>query len=58
MKDFSILLDGKAAATVKGNYSRKAVIKLDKSTSARTLRLEVTATNGVPEARVFEIGVY
>ena len=58
VKDFSILLDGKAAATVKGNYSRKAVIKLDKSTSARTLRLEVTATNGVPEARVFEIGVY
>ncbi len=58
VRDFSVLLDGKPVATVAGNYSRKRVIKLDAATSVKSLRLEITATNGVPEARVFEIGVF
>lgn len=58
VKDYTLLVDGKAVATVTGNYSRKVVHKLERPVSAKSLRLIVTATNGVPEARVFEIAVH
>jgi hypothetical protein len=58
VKDYAILIDGKEVAKVAGNYSRKRVHKLDKPVSGKTLKLVVSATNGAPEARVFEIGVF
>jgi hypothetical protein len=57
VKDYAILIDGQEVLRVGGNYSRKRVHKLDKPISGKTLRLVVAATNGAPEARVFEIGV-
>jgi hypothetical protein len=58
VRDYTLRLDGRPVASVKGNYSRKRVHRLSQPASARTLRLEVTATNGVPEARVFEMAAY
>lgn len=45
-------------AEVKDNYLRKRVHTLDKALKAKTLKLEVLATNGDASARVFEIRAY
>ncbi len=58
VRDYTISLDGKVIEKVEGNFSRKRVHKLDGSTSAKSLRLAVAATNGSAEARVFEIAVF
>lgn len=44
-------------ATVKGNYQRLNRLKFD-AVSAVAVRIHITATNGIEEARVFEIRCY
>jgi hypothetical protein len=58
VKDYAIVLDGKEVLKVTGNYSRKRVHTLAKPQAAKSLKVVVTATNGVEEARIFEIGVF
>ena len=58
VSDYSLLLDGKVIASVKGNYLRKRIHKLDAPLKGRELRLQIDGTNGVPDARVFEIRAY
>lgn len=41
-----------------GNYRRLCIHELPEPTELSALRLEVTATNGAPEARVLEVRVY
>ncbi len=57
VKDYTIEIDGHREVTVAGNYQRKRVHALTAKAITR-LRLIVTATNGVPEARVLEIAGY
>ena len=45
-------------AGVTGNYQRRRVHRLNGAVDASAIRVEVTATNGVPEARVFEVRAY
>lgn len=45
-------------AVATGNHQRRRVHRLDEPVTIEALRLEVTATNGVPDARVFEVRVY
>ena len=49
--------DWKVLLEEKGNYMRRRVHHFDVVTSDR-LRLTVQATNGVPNARVYEVRVY
>jgi len=58
IRDYTIVADGKVIETVTGNYSRKRVHTLKKPINANKLRIVATATNGVPEARLFEVGVF
>lgn len=57
VKDYTISIDGQVVATVTGNYQRQRVHKLAKPVRGKTLRINVTATNGAPEARLFQIAV-
>jgi hypothetical protein len=57
VKDYRIVVGGKAVAEVKGNFQRLARHSFEPvETSA--VRLELESTNGAPEARVFEIRCY
>lgn len=58
VRDYDLLLDGKVIFSVNGNYLRKRVHRLPEPINARALRLAVTATHGIAQARVFEIRVY
>lgn len=58
VRDYELLLDGRVIETVRGNFQRKRVHRFDAPLRGRVLRLHVTATHGVPEARVFEIRAY
>jgi hypothetical protein len=58
VRDYTLRIDGKVVASVRGNYLRKRVHRFDAPIAGRRLRLHVEATNGVPAARVFEIRVY
>ena len=61
VKDYTVelLLNGNvvAARTVSGNYQRLNRVFFD-AVTCNTVRITVTATNGVPEARIFELRVY
>jgi hypothetical protein len=57
VRDYVLSIDGRMLAEVRGNYQRRRVHVLDRPVAARRLRLTVTASNGAPEARVFEIAV-
>ncbi|MEA1997098.1 MAG: FAD-dependent oxidoreductase, partial [Gemmatimonadota bacterium] len=60
-RDYRIeALDGASwntVAEVKGNYLRKRVHSL-KNLRCRRMRIKVSATCGVPEARIFEVRCY
>jgi len=58
VRDYTLLLDGQTVITVSGNYLRKRVHRLDQPRLASRLRLHVTATQGLPHARLFECRVY
>ncbi|WP_238325834.1 FAD-dependent oxidoreductase [Bryobacter aggregatus] len=63
VKDYSVLVRKKGTsgwetvATVKGNYQRLNRVKFQ-PVEAEAVRVHVTATNGVEEARIFEIRCY
>jgi hypothetical protein len=54
------LADGRrqSLARVRGNHQRLNRLRLDPPVRARALRLVVSASNGIPEARVFELRCY
>lgn len=58
VRDYELLCDGRVVAAERGNVLRKRVHRLEKTVRAKTLRLAVSATNGSPTARVFEVRVY
>jgi hypothetical protein len=58
VKSYRLLAGDEVIAEVDNNWQRKRVHKLETPVSADKIRLEVTATNGAEEARVFEIRVY
>lgn len=58
IRDYQIELDGKVVANITGNYQRKRVHRLEAPVPAKDLTLRVTATNGAPAARLFDLRVY
>jgi hypothetical protein len=57
VKDYRLLADGAPLAEVRGNHQRVCRHVID-ARNVRTLRLQITATNGDELARVFEIRCY
>lgn len=57
VKNYQIFGDGKLLETVDGNWQRKRVHRFA-AVAVKTVRIAVSASNGVPEARIFEIRVY
>jgi hypothetical protein len=58
VRDYRVLINGEVVAEVSGNYQRKRMHRLKRPMTASTLRIEITATNGAPEARVLEVRVH
>ncbi len=58
VRDYRILAGDKVLVEETGNHQRKRVHHLAEPVTTGSLRLEVLATQGVSEARVFEIRVY
>jgi len=62
VKDFRIeaWLDGswRAVARITGNYQRKRVLKLGHLLATEAMRIVVEATQGDPQARIYEVRVY
>lgn len=62
VKDFQVTIrrEGKTVweHTVRDNYQRLCIINLPQSVEADQVELRFTATNGVPDARVFEVRIY
>ncbi len=58
VKHYRVLLDGKVVAEETDNYQRKRLHRIASPFPARSLRIEVLATQGLPTARIFEIRAY
>lgn len=58
VRDYQLLLDDTVVASVTNNFVRKRVHRLPQPFAARRLRLAISATNGAPVARVFEVRAY
>src|SRR5690606_25057478 len=58
VKSYRLLAGEEVVAEVTDNWQRWRVHRLPAPVRVDRLRLEITATNGVPEARVFEIRAY
>lgn len=58
VKDYRIFGDGELLLEVANNWQRKRIHRLPEACRIQTLRVEVTSTNGAPEARIFEVRVY
>jgi hypothetical protein len=58
VKTYKLYADDTLIAEESENYLRKRVYKLAQPLTARKLRLVVSATHGIPNARVFEVRVY
>jgi len=58
VKDYEIVINGDVAFRISGNYQRKVVHRFERPADVQTLTLHVHATNGVPEARVFEVRAF
>jgi hypothetical protein len=57
VRDYTVKAGDKVVASVKGNHQRLKVHRFD-AVETKSLRVEVQATNGADEARVFEIRCY
>jgi hypothetical protein len=57
VRDYSVLADGKQVATVTKNHQRVNRVRFD-AVETKSIRVAVAATNGVGQARVFEIRCY
>ena len=58
VKSYRLWADGVMVAEEHDNYLRKRVHRLERPVRASILRVEVLATHGAPEARIFEIRAY
>jgi len=58
VKDYDLLINGDVAVHVTGNYQRKVVHRFDRTVDVRSLQLRVHTTNGLPEARIFEVRAF
>lgn len=58
VRDYDIVLDGANTVRVTGNYLRKRVHRFDRPLVASRLRIAVHATNGIEQARIFEVRAY
>lgn len=58
VKDYNVYIDQALALEVRGNYLRKRVHTLAAPVTARRVRIEVLATHGVGNARIFEVRLY
>ncbi len=58
VKAYRIYLDGELVVSEDANYLRKRVHRLAAPRRGSVLRIEVLATHGAPEARLFEVRVY
>jgi hypothetical protein len=58
VRDYDVFLDGRSVLTVRDNLLRKRVHRLSAPVDARRLRIQIHATHGLGEARVFEVRVY
>ena len=62
VRDFDIVLlrDGKEAMRkeVRGNFQRMCRVPLDGAQRCDSVRIEIKATNGLAQARVFEVRFY
>jgi hypothetical protein len=57
VKDYRIVVNGRPVAEVKGNFQRLARHTFD-AVETQAVRIELQATNGAPEARIFEVRCY
>jgi hypothetical protein len=57
VKGYTIEVNGDVVVTVADNFQRQRVHRFPKPVVARSLRIELSATHGVPEARILEIAV-
>lgn len=57
VSDYSVSVAGKVVATVTKNHQRVNRLKFD-PVETKSIRVAVTATNGLEEARIFEIRCY
>lgn len=57
-RDYTLLLDGAPVVSVTDNILRKRIHRLAAPVTVQRLRLLVTSTHGVSDARVFEIRAY
>jgi hypothetical protein len=58
VRNYRIEIDGVAAFSVVDNHQRKRVHLLDKPMDVTHIRIWVSQTNGIEEARIFEVRVY
>ncbi len=57
VRDYAVMANGKTVATVAGNYQRVNRLKFD-AVETKSIRVAITATNGLEQARLFEIRCY
>jgi hypothetical protein len=57
VRDYSVMADGKVVATVAKNHQRVNRLRFD-AVETKSIRVGITATNGLDQARVFEIRCY
>jgi hypothetical protein len=57
-KHYRLIIDGNVVAEETFNYLRKRIHRLDTPHYAQIVELEILATHGVPEARVFEVCIF
>lgn len=57
-RHYRILIDGKVVVEETGNFLRKRVHGFGSAIPAKTLRIEILATHGLPVARLFEVRAY
>jgi hypothetical protein len=57
VRDYAVTADGKMVAKVTGNYQRVNRLKFE-AVEAKSIRVSITATNGLEQGRVFEIRCY
>ena len=57
VRDYSVTADGKTVATVTKNYQRVNRLRFD-AVETKSIRVAITATNGLEQARLFEVRCY
>lgn len=58
VRDYRVWIDDRMIVEETGNFLRKRVHRLPEPVNGSTVRIELLATHGVPEARLFEVRLY